>query len=82
METKQIDARKKARYGHRNWIVWHDGKAVRHCARLTAESVKAAMLTCGTQGHFTMYEASTGTPWRVGWRHAANLLANARAGYL
>lgn len=80
--TDPTDARRKARYGHRDWLVWLDTHGARHARPLDAATLKAAMLATGTRGHFTLYEATTGNPWRVTWPHAVAMLANAKRGYL
>jgi len=74
-------AERKARYGHRYWIVYRlNGELRAECA--SAESLKAALLASGTQGKFTAYTPSTATPLRVGWRIGINMMHNARRGYL
>jgi hypothetical protein len=77
-----VDAHKKARYGHRDWLVWVDRHGERHAERATAETIKAAMLACGTKRPFVMYLANSGTGFLMTWRIAVNVLSNAKAGYL
>ena len=54
------DVQRKARYGHRDWIVWDDADGVQHSERATEESIKDALLSVGTQGQFTIVSANTG----------------------
>lgn len=77
-----IDAYKKARYGRRDWLVWVDRQGERHAERATAETIKAAMLACGTKRPFVMYLANSGIGLQMTWRIAVNVLSNAKTGYL
>lgn len=43
------EVERKARYGHRLWVVYRDGSGLWHGERATAASLKRAMLTTGTQ---------------------------------
>lgn len=76
-----IVARRKARYGHRSWIVWKDKKGQKFAARCTPEAVKAAMLACGTQGKFVR-EYADGTGMVVSWSLGAMWLKSAKSGWL
>lgn len=73
-------AKKKARYGHKDWVVWLGKDGQQHTARKTAESVKAAMLANGTQGKFVMYYGD-GTSALWGWWMGCNYLKAVRLGY-
>ena len=73
-------ARRKARYGHRPWVVWQEGGFGR-VERATAESIKAAMLATGTQKHFHGYD-TTGTGNILRWRTALTWFRNASIGQL
>lgn len=75
-------AKRKARYGHRDWLVWigRDGK--RYAAPRTAESLKAALLASGTQGKFSMYCANDAQGWNIGWWHGVIMFKNARGGWM
>lgn len=72
---------RKARYGHRDWIVWTDRQGTHHAERVTAEAVKAAMLAIGTQGHFRLYSGGSPHPMMVDWRIANIMRRNYLAGY-
>lgn len=71
---------KKARYGHRNWIIYQPKGSEEVAEPATAEALKRAMLAVGTKGRFTLLAASTAIGHRVTWRLAVTLLRNARMG--
>ncbi|WP_114944427.1 hypothetical protein [Microvirga calopogonii] len=73
-------AKRKARYGHRDWLFWKDRNGASHCARRSAETVKAAMLAAGTSGKWFIVQASTGVLVKGFWRLGINLLKNAKYG--
>jgi hypothetical protein len=45
----------KARFGHKDWIMWKGDKA----APLTREALKVALLETGTQGRITLVWANS-----------------------
>lgn len=68
---------RNARYGHRNWIVWVGKDQERHCAPVTRESVKAAMLATGTQGDsMVLIHANSGCGQWLDWNDAVRLRIN------
>lgn len=69
-------ARTRARYGHTNWIVWRDKDGTKRAARVSIAALKMAMLATGTQGHFTMYQASDGGGAMMTWPLSCLLLKN------
>ena len=75
MSTK---IREKAQHSRYDQIVWQDRDGTRHEERVTAETVKAALLACGTKRRFTVYSARTAVPhainWSVGICYFRNLL--------
>jgi hypothetical protein len=74
-------ARVKAKYGHRDWVVWRDRDGEIHAAVSNYENFKAAMLAVGTQGRFTVLAASTGIGHTIRWQVAVAWLSNIRHGY-
>lgn len=76
-----MSARDVARKSSYDQIVWVDREGARHEARLTADTLKQAMLATGTQGRFTVYAARTATPMLIRWRIAVAYLANLRRGF-
>lgn len=59
------DAKRQARFGHRDWIYWRDAKAVDHAEPLSAAALKAALLA-----------ASTAIPHTINWRQGTLMLRN------
>lgn len=74
-------AAKKARYGHKNWIVWQDKQGQWVAGLRTAETVKQAMLATGTQGVFRAYLCDQWAA-RIDWSLAAMWLRNLKKGYM
>lgn len=69
-----------ARFGHRDWIWWHDENGS-HAAVLTAESLKAALLAVGTKGKWSLIGADNGVPSKGFWWLGINILAQFKRGY-
>lgn len=74
-------AKRKAVYGHRDWLFWVAKDGQRHAALCTGESIKRAMLDVGTQGRVTRYCASDRWPMHGDWSLAALWLRNSKVGY-
>jgi hypothetical protein len=72
------DAERMARYGHRDWLTWRDKDGVDHADLVSAASIKAAMLACGTGRKFVLHQGSTRHRFIVSWRLASQMLRNAR----
>lgn len=70
-------AKKKARYGHKSWIVWRDRDGIWNAAVESVETIKAAMLAVGTQGRWT---AVSRIDHVQRWRDGVRILGNARVG--
>ena len=69
------DIQRKARFGHRDWVVWRARDGQDYYGRKSPATVKAAMLASGTQGRFTLVTANDGWPIWATWRIGLNLLA-------
>jgi hypothetical protein len=74
-------ARRRARYGHRNWIVWVNRGGVTCAAPASADTLKRAILDTGTQGLFYLYSKDGTTFSSSSFRIAVTWFKNARAGY-
>lgn len=74
-------ANRKAKHGHKDWIVWEGVNGIWHTEAVSAKSLKSAMLATGTQGRFTKVCASNAHRWTMTWRLALIHFRNARAGY-
>lgn len=70
-------AQRKARYGHKSWIVWPGRDGVWNAALETVENVRQAMLSVGTQGRWTAVSRQT---YVQRWRDGVRILGNARVG--
>jgi len=68
------EAKRKAVYGHRDWLVWTDRDGIQHADRKTYASTKRAMLAVGTQGRFSLIGATDGHSMIIRWRTAVNIL--------
>jgi len=75
------EAKRKARYGRRDWLVWQGRQGEQQVSPCTAEAVKAAMLSVGTHGRFIRLAAGSGIPQRIGWRLGVVMLRNCRRGF-
>lgn len=74
-------ARRKSRYGRRDWVWWVSKDGSRHCAPVSYANLKTAMLETGTQGVILMYSANTGTPCGGNWSVYTAWLANLKSGH-
>ncbi len=66
-------AKLKARYGHREWICYQDKTGEQIAERICRQSVKRAMLACGTKGEF-FHIGTDGISLIVTWPIAVNML--------
>jgi hypothetical protein len=80
-ETASSYASRKARFGHRDWLVWNDATGKSWAALKTLESLERAIREKSDKD-FMLYVGSTATPCIVDAGQARIMLANARRGYL
>lgn len=80
LESAHAYAKRKARYGHRDWIVWTDKSGEKQTAVLSADSLKQAMLATGTQGWIMLYAANTATPYLLTWPVSVTYFAHLKRG--
>lgn len=74
-------ARRKARHGHRDWIVWRDRTGDYHAECRTPATIKHALLANGTKGRaWWIISASTGVSLIGFWAMGLIMLRNARHG--
>jgi len=52
--------RRKARFGHRSYVVWTDRNGELQHGIYNKATIKRAILAVGTNGRFTWLDASTG----------------------
>jgi len=69
--------RRKARFGRNDWAVWKGRDGHWYGARLSALSIKAAMLARGTQGRWSIIGAG-GVSYLQTWSMAVLMLRNWR----
>jgi hypothetical protein len=74
-------AKRKAKRGHQDWLVWPTSHGTWACDAMTAESIRAALLAVGTQGKFFLVSAGSGHCHVIRWRQGVVLLRNAKNGY-
>jgi len=74
------EARRRARYGHRDWVAWRGRDGVLRAEPKTAESVKRALLAVGTKGSWYLIDRSTGTLNLMDWPIGLNVIKQARRG--
>lgn len=74
-------AYRRAKFGHRNWLVWETREGMPCAAVESVSSLKRAMLDNGTQGRFVIFERSTGVGLTIGWRLAVIRLSWLKLGY-
>jgi hypothetical protein len=77
MET----AVRKARHGHRDWLYWRDRDGAAKIGPATADNLKSAMLSCGTQKSFTLIEGNNTRFHRMTWPIAVLHRLHALRGY-
>lgn len=76
-------AQHKARYGHKNWVVWKNKNNQWVAGVRTAETVKQAMLSTGTQGTFRAYLAcDPSSPMFVDWSLGSMWLRHLKKGFM
>lgn len=73
-------ARRKASYGHTNWLVWADGGAFM-AERQSLTSVEAACASLATAERFFLVAANVGHVHNVKAVQAGIMLRNARGGF-
>jgi hypothetical protein len=74
-------AHRKARYAHRDWIVWKDRDGDYHAEEATASSVKSALLAIGTKGYFTCVDGK-GISYHQTWATSILWHKNLKKGYI
>lgn len=74
-------AARKARYGHKDWIIRRERDSREQAALCTADAIKLALLAVGTQGRFVRLSASTATGTLIRWKLGLTMLRNCRCGY-
>lgn len=71
------EARRKARYGHRDYIAIPNGDDETY-ELLTVGAIKRALLRVGTQGSFCVIAANNACLHLYNWRIGLNMMRNAK----
>jgi hypothetical protein len=74
-------ALRKARFGHRMWIVWTGRDGVRYADRATPETIKEALLAHGTQDRRWTLICEDGAPLKGFWFLGINVIKQLRMGW-
>ncbi|HYF09529.1 MAG TPA: hypothetical protein VD970_18055 [Acetobacteraceae bacterium] len=74
-------ATRKARFGHRDWIVWQERDGSYRAEARAPAAVKRALLANGTKGRaWWVVGASTSSASRGFWKMGLIMLRNAKVG--
>jgi hypothetical protein len=74
-------ARKKARYGHCDWVVWQGKDGITQARRVTnPQVIKECLLATGTQGRWSLILASCAWSQVGTWRIGLNILGQFKCG--
>jgi hypothetical protein len=68
------EAKRKARYGHNDWLFWRNKEGIPRAEKCTRESMKRCLLDIGTQGKFSLLAASSSISFRDNWKIGVNIL--------
>lgn len=72
-------AERKARYSHRDWIVWTDGSQYKS-AMVLLKTLERALGDIGPTGKMMLIQASSGVNHRISYGMGQFMLGNARVG--
>lgn len=75
------EARKKAKFGHHDWIVWTGKDGVQQARRSSQAAVKECLLATGTAGRWYLICASDGVGMIGRWRMGINIFNSFKYGY-
>lgn len=75
------DIQVKARFGHKDWIVWTEKDGTKRAEWRSEAVIKRALLASGTKGKWTLVCADCGTLMRGYWRLGINLFAQSQRGW-
>lgn len=67
-------AKQKARYSQYDWVIWRNKDGSFSAERSSYGSIKKALLSVGTQGHFNMIQSRTAWSHLMTWRLGVNAL--------
>jgi hypothetical protein len=67
-------ARRKAKFGHHDWIAWTGKDGIQQARRVSPSSVKECLLATGTAGRWYLIGASDGIGMIGWWRMGINII--------
>jgi hypothetical protein len=73
-------AQHMARYGHRDWLCWHDDQG-EYADRRTPANIKKMLLATGTKGTWVLIHGSSGCPMHGFWAMGINMINQSKRGY-
>lgn len=74
------EVKRKARYGHKDWICWTDRQGVKRNAPKSLPAMKQCLLDSGTHGFWFIVCASDATLMRGFWRMGLIILNQLKRG--
>ncbi len=74
-------AQHKARYGHRDWLVWKNKEGENFAEPLNADSMKRCLLAEGTQGRWLLIGKNRGEDDLGFWWMGLNILRQIKKGW-
>lgn len=74
------EATRKARFGHKDWLCWHDRDG-NHAVPRSAANIKRMLLAVGTKRHWTLILADSGCPMSGFWAMGINILNQSKRGW-
>ncbi|ADO59894.1 hypothetical protein [Paenibacillus polymyxa] len=81
MDTDVLQtAKRKARYGHRDWVYWKDENGDEHTEVKSSSSVKKAMISVGSKGRYFVVCANNGNLMLGNWRMGITMINNTKYG--
>jgi hypothetical protein len=75
------EARKKAKFGHHDWITWIDKDGTRQARRVSQAAMKECLLAVGTKGKWWLICASDGVGMIGFWQMGLAIFNRYKYGY-
>jgi hypothetical protein len=74
-------AKRKAKFGHQDWIAWVGKDGIHQARRVSRSSVKECLLATGTAGRWYLYCASDGIGMIGWWWLGINIINQFKCGF-
>jgi hypothetical protein len=72
------EAKRKARYGRKDWLVWTNKEGIRVNAIYNAVTLKQCLLDSGTQGEWWLIAKNSGLGYVGSWYMGVMMIRNSR----